>query len=45
VVATQLWHHLYLGGDLCELPNLDYAPKAVAPARQPRAVAGGAAAP
>ncbi len=28
VVATQLWHHLYLGGGLCELPHLDYAPKA-----------------
>jgi len=26
VVATQLWHHLYLGGDLCELPHLAYAP-------------------
>ncbi len=26
VVATQLWHHLYLGGDLCELPHLTYAP-------------------
>jgi asparagine synthase (glutamine-hydrolysing) len=21
VVATQLWHHLYLGGSLCELPH------------------------
>ena len=20
VMATQLWHHLYLGGNLCELP-------------------------
>ncbi len=30
VVATQLWHHLYLGGGLCELPSLDYAPKAAA---------------
>ncbi len=20
VIATQLWHHLYLGGQLCELP-------------------------
>ena len=27
VVATQLWHHLYLGGGLCELPSLDYAPE------------------
>ena len=22
VVATQLWHHLYLGGGLCELPHM-----------------------
>ncbi|HUV33258.1 MAG TPA: asparagine synthase (glutamine-hydrolyzing) [Devosiaceae bacterium] len=29
VVATQLWHHLYLGGGLCDLPQLTYAPKAV----------------
>ncbi len=28
VVATQLWHHLYLGGGLCDLPHLTYAPKA-----------------
>lgn len=21
VTATQLWHHLYLGGQLCELPT------------------------
>jgi asparagine synthase (glutamine-hydrolysing) len=27
VVATQLFHHLYLGGGLCELPSLHYAPK------------------
>ena len=33
VVATQLWHHLYLGGGLCELPSLDYAPKAAAKAK------------
>ncbi len=25
VLATQLWHHLYLGGGLCELP--DHAPR------------------
>jgi asparagine synthase (glutamine-hydrolysing) len=25
VLATQLWHHLYLGGGLCELPTPDYA--------------------
>jgi asparagine synthase (glutamine-hydrolysing) len=24
VVATQLWHHLYLGGGLCALPNVIY---------------------
>lgn len=23
VVTTQLWHHLYLGGGLCELPTFD----------------------
>jgi asparagine synthase (glutamine-hydrolysing) len=23
VVATQLWHHLYLGGRLCSLPTRD----------------------
>jgi asparagine synthase (glutamine-hydrolysing) len=44
VIATQLWHHLYLGGNLCELPVPDYAPKATPAARRPRAVAGGAAA-
>jgi asparagine synthase (glutamine-hydrolysing) len=33
VVATQLWHHLYLGGGLCELPSLDYAHKAAAKAK------------
>ena len=21
VIATQLWHHIYLGGGLCELPT------------------------
>ena len=25
VLATQLWHHLYLGGGLCELSTPDYA--------------------
>ena len=29
VVATQLWHHLYLGGGLCDLPQLTHAPQAV----------------
>ena len=23
VIATQLWHHIYLGGGLCELPTWD----------------------
>jgi len=34
VVATQLWHHLYLGGGLCDLPSvsLDPGDAAVAPA-------------
>ena len=26
VVATQLWHHLYLGGGLCSLPQWAAAP-------------------
>ncbi|MGB2932735.1 MAG: hypothetical protein WBB88_10335, partial [Methyloceanibacter sp.] len=24
VVATQLWHHLYLGGGLCDLPHVTH---------------------
>jgi asparagine synthase (glutamine-hydrolysing) len=28
VVATQLWHHLYLGGGLCDLPQVTYGPNA-----------------
>jgi asparagine synthase (glutamine-hydrolysing) len=24
VIATQLWHHLYLGGGLCELPHVEH---------------------
>jgi len=24
VVATQFWHHLYLGGGLCELPHVEH---------------------
>jgi asparagine synthase (glutamine-hydrolysing) len=37
VLATQLWHHLYLGGGLCELPTVIQA----TPAKQaaPLAVA------
>jgi asparagine synthase (glutamine-hydrolysing) len=31
IVATQLWHHTYLGGGLCELPALEFkAPRALA---------------
>ncbi len=26
VITTQLWHHLYLGGGLCELPGASFAP-------------------
>jgi asparagine synthase (glutamine-hydrolysing) len=35
VVATQLWHRLYLSGGLCELPHVTHPPAvttAVAPA-------------
>jgi asparagine synthase (glutamine-hydrolysing) len=44
VVATQLWHHLYLGGNLCALPPLTYGTGA-RPSVRPRseAVVGGAA--
>ena len=24
VVATQLWHHTFLGGGLCDLPAFDF---------------------
>jgi asparagine synthase (glutamine-hydrolysing) len=35
VVATQLWHHLYLGGELCSLPaSDDVAQPQAAPSRQ-----------
>ena len=33
VMATQLWHHLYLGDDLCELPT--WSPSQAAAAPQP----------
>jgi asparagine synthase (glutamine-hydrolysing) len=42
VIATQLWHHLYLGGGLCELSHLTYqsaAEPGVAPAAPTLAVA------
>lgn len=31
VLATQLWHHLYLGGGLCELGVPDFSPARPAP--------------
>jgi asparagine synthase (glutamine-hydrolysing) len=39
VISTQLWHHLYLGGGLCELPTWERAspPQHLAP-RVPMAV-------
>ena len=43
VVATQLWHHLHLGGGLCELPASGPAPRIERPAAA-RAVAAGTAA-
>jgi asparagine synthase (glutamine-hydrolysing) len=36
VVATQLWHHLYCGGGLCELPHPSDAP--VVSRKQPQLV-------
>lgn len=39
VVATQLWHHLHLGGGLCELPASGPTPRIERPAPA-RAVAG-----
>jgi asparagine synthase (glutamine-hydrolysing) len=32
VIATQLWHHLYLGGGLCELPHIEHQRVAEPPA-------------
>jgi len=32
VVATQLWHHLYISGGLCELPNQSPQPQVERPA-------------
>jgi asparagine synthase (glutamine-hydrolysing) len=36
VISTQLWHHLYCGGGLCELPA--WSPPALAPEPAPEAV-------
>jgi asparagine synthase (glutamine-hydrolysing) len=42
VVSTQLWHHLYLGGGLCDLPETHPAPHVDRPtsakSRQPASV-------
>ncbi len=47
VMSTQLWHHLYLGGGLCDLPTwtpppVDESKPAVV--RKPMAEAGSAVA-
>ena len=35
VVATQLWHHLYISGGLCELPDLSPRPQVERPRSRP----------
>ena len=37
VVATQLWHHLYLGGGLCDLPEHSPRPQVERPSIPPAA--------
>lgn len=37
VLSTQLWHHLYLGGGLCELPDQAPAPQVERPTLPPAA--------
>jgi asparagine synthase (glutamine-hydrolysing) len=37
VLATQLWHHHYLGGGLCELPELSPQPAIQRPWLPPEA--------
>jgi asparagine synthase (glutamine-hydrolysing) len=32
VLSTQLWHHMYLGGGLCDLPDTTPNPKVDRPA-------------
>jgi asparagine synthase (glutamine-hydrolysing) len=34
VIATQLWHHVFLGGGLCDLPT--WTPAAARPSQEPR---------
>ena len=38
VIATQLWHHLFLGGGLCELPTWERAPAPLECGAGPRKV-------
>jgi asparagine synthase (glutamine-hydrolysing) len=37
VLSTQLWHHLYLGGGLCELPENAPLPQVERPTLPPAA--------
>ena len=37
VLATQLWHHLYLGGGLCDLPEQSPRPQVERPSLPPEA--------
>ena len=37
VLATQLWHHLYIGGGLCELPEMTPKPEVQRPTHPPEA--------
>jgi len=39
VLSTQLWHHLYMGGGLCELPETSPRPEVERPAALPSAAA------
>jgi asparagine synthase (glutamine-hydrolysing) len=39
VVATQLWHHLYLGGGLCELPHIEHQRSNEMPSEPPSSLA------
>ena len=37
VVATQLWHHLYISGGLCEFPDVSPRPQVERPSQPPAA--------
>jgi len=39
VLSTQLWHHLYMGGGLCELPEHAPRPEVERPPQQSPAAA------